>query len=330
MKPRKTHRHLPAKMHLKHGAYYYIDRNKWHPLGKDLPQAMAEYTRRITGRIGTMPALIDKVLAHISPTLAANTVKQYAIAATALKQYFAEFAPEQVKPKHVAAVKADTAHKPNMGNRYLSFLRIVFAHAVEWQIVDSNPCIGIKRHSEKSRQRYLTDAEYNAIWLSASDNLKAIIDIAYLTGQRIGDVLAIKLSDIHPGGIDFHQQKTGEKVTVKMTPALDAAIQAARQLKRPARALTLFCTMRGARPYAYRTVRDMFANAARKAAIADVRLHDLRAKALTDADLEGKDAQTLGGHTNRQQTERYIRRRKGKLADSPELPRTRSKTKTQR
>jgi len=110
-----------------------------------------------------------------------------------------------------------------------------------------------------------------------------------------------------------------------MTPDLDAAVKFARALKRPARALTLFCTMRGARPYAYRTVRDMFARAAERAGVEDARLHDLRAKALTDADLEGKNAQVLGGHANAQQTQRYIRRRRGKIAESPALPRHRSR-----
>lgn len=325
MRPRKKNRHLPAKMYFKHGSYWYVSGGKWTRLGKDLTAAMAEYTRLVTGNPGGMPALIHKVLARISPTLKPNTVKQYTLAAKKLKHALAEFSPDQVKPRHVAAIKADMAATPNMANRCLSVLRIVFSHAVEWQMVDVNPCIGIMRHTEGARDRYLTDAEYNAIYMAGSDNLKAIMDIAYLTAQRIGDVLAIRLADIHEAGIDFHQQKTRERVTIKMTPELDAAVKFAKGLKRPARAMTLFCTMRGARPYAYRTVRDMFFRAAEKAGVADARLHDIRAKSITDALEQGKNPQVLAGHTTPQQTERYIRRRKGKVAESPVLPKNRRK-----
>ena len=61
-----------------------------------------------------------------------------------------------------------------------SYLRLVFDKAVEWQLVDSNPCTGIKRHAEHKRTRYLTHAEFQAIRAEASDNIRAILDITYL------------------------------------------------------------------------------------------------------------------------------------------------------
>src|SRR5690606_230976 len=125
------------------------------------------------------------------------------------KTIFAEFEPHQVLPKHVAAVKMELADTPNMCNRILSFLRIVFNYALEWQEVDSNPCIGISRHQAGRRDRYITDAEFAALLNAASPYIRCILEMCYLTGQRIGDVLAIRLADITEEGVSFVQGKTG-------------------------------------------------------------------------------------------------------------------------
>lgn len=106
--------------------------------------------------------------------VAANTIEQYRSAAERLKDQMAEFEPRDVLPRHVAAIKMHGAATPNMNNRIISFLRMVFAYALEKGLVDSNPCIGIKRHPEKKRDRYLTDGEFNAICAVASDNMRCI------------------------------------------------------------------------------------------------------------------------------------------------------------
>src|SRR5690606_20331182 len=141
-----------------------------------------------------------------------------------------EFAPHQVMPKHVAALKLDMSDTPNMANRVLSFLRVVFSYAVEWQMVDSNPCIGIRRHEEAKRKRYITDAEFEAIRSHAHPRLKIVVDLLYLTGQRVVDVLTIKRADITDQGILFEQQKTKAKLLVRWTPELKEAVKQANEL----------------------------------------------------------------------------------------------------
>lgn len=317
MRPRKNDRHLPKCMYFKHGRYWLVKRGKWHDLGTDMADAMIEYVRRTSKTTGGMDLLIDRVFDHIKPRLAQSTIKQYAQAATRLKDILAEFSPEQVKPRDVAAIKTHFADTPNMANRIISFLRVVFDHALEWQLVDANPCTGIKRHAEAKRTRYLTDAELSAIYNAAGDALKPIIAICYYTGQRISDVLAIHLSDIDDTGIRFTQKKTGAKVLVKMHAGLADAINQAKVLPRPVRGMTLFCTLRGGRPYSYGTVKDMYNRAVEASGVQDATLHDLRAKALTDAKRQGLNPQALGGHTTEAMTLRYIRARDEVVADPP-------------
>lgn len=322
MRPRKHDRHLPACMYFKHGAYWYVKRGVWDRLAKDLPTALAEYSKRIEPRSGGgMADLIDRVLKHIAPTIKPSTYKQYVVAANKLKPIMVEFAPDQVRPRDVAAIKNHMSDTPNMANRVLSFLRIVFNYAVEWQLVEVNPCVGVRRFRETKRDRLITDDEFRAIRSAAKHKATPIVmDLCHLTGQRIGDVLRIRNSDITADGIAFTQQKTGARLVVTMTPELQSVLDHARSVF-PAdqRAATLLYT-RGFRPYSYKTIYDAFCRAAEAAGIEDAAPNDLRAKSLTAADLEGLSAQTLGGHTTDQQTRRYIRHRKPARAHSPKLP----------
>lgn len=317
MRPRKKDRHLPNCVYFKHGRHWYVKGGKWHPLSPNLADALEEYAKLATGPQGGMAELIDRVFAAVKPKLKQSTVDQYELAVRRLKDHLAEFSPEQVRPRDVAAIKNDYTSTPNLGNRIISFLRVVFDYALEWQLVDGNPCIGIKRHEEKKRNRYLTDREFKAIREAASPSGRAIFDIAYYTGQRIGDVLSIRLSDVTDEGIAFMQQKTGQRVLIKMAPELEDAVKAAKALPRPVRGLTLFCTLRGGRKYSYSTVKEMWDRACKNAGVEDAHLHDLRAKAITDAKKQGKNAQALGGHTTEAMTNRYIRARDTIVADPP-------------
>jgi integrase len=90
--------------------------------------------------------------------------------------------------------------------------------------------------------------------------------------------------------------------------------------------MTLF-HIRGRVP-SYKGVRDLFDRAAKAAGVEDAGLHDIRAKALTDARRQGKDAQVLGGHVDPKMTERYIRLRETPEADPPSFSWTKDATKT--
>lgn len=325
MRPRKKDRHLPACMYQKHGAYYLVRKGKWVRLGTDFQASLAEYAMLLDKRsMGGMPKLIDDALEHMrtrtKPALKANTLKQYEAAAERLKETFADFEPREVLQRHVVALKLHMADTPNMSNRVTSVLRAVFTYALEQQIVDSNPCIGVRRHLEHKRDRYITHGEFQAICANSSDNMRVIYEMCYLTGQRIGDVLAIRLADISADGIAFRQEKTNARLLVQMTPDLEDLVARIKTLPRKIRGLTLFCSPRGGKPVHYSSVKDAFAISCKKAGVEDASLHDLRAKSLSDTDDQGNDAQKLGGHTDAKMTQRYLRLRKMTVGLPPKMP----------
>lgn len=318
-RPRKAGRHLPPCVYFKHGAYWLVKKGKWTRLGVDLAESLVAYAETIETKPGSMPDLIERVYAHHCKTLAANTKIQYRQAADRLKVIFKNAHPAQVKSKHVAAVKLATADTPNMSNRITSFLRVVFSYAVEWQEVESNPCTGIRRHAEKTRTRLLSDAEWNAIHEAAGPRLRIIMELQYLTGQRIMDVLKIRRSQVTDDGIEFKQQKTGAKLLVKWSPQLRLTVAAANALSanKPT-ALTLLRGRYNGAPN-YGSVYDQFVIAAKAAQVEDARLNDTRARAATTADNQGKDAQALLGHTSPEMTRRYLRDRATAEVRSPNI-----------
>lgn len=313
---RQRDKHLPPCVYFKHGAYYLVKAGKWERLGTEMSEALAEYGRRMETPKGGMAELIEKVYREHAPKVAPNTAKQYRLAADSLKAIFAEFSPEQVKGKHVAAIKTAGAKTPNMTNRKLSFLRVVFGYALEWQLVESNPCVGVKRSAEEQRKRYLTDAEWQAIHDKAGPRLKAIMRLQYLTGQRIGDVLSIRRSQLTDAGIEFKQQKTDTKLTVKWSQDLRAAVAEALALHRGVPALTLFIGRNGKAPD-YRSILLQWHEARVAAGVDDARPNDQRAKSLTDAKKQGKDPTALAGHTKAAMTDRYLRGMESPEVDGP-------------
>ena len=313
-RPRKRDKDLPACVYRKHGAFWYVKNGRWTRLGDNLVRALEAYARLVTvPSSGGMVALIDAAMIEMRRSIKPTTAKQYEVAARKLKTMLVEFEPHQVTSRHVAQIKVRLAASPNMANRCMSVLRQVFAYALENQLVNSNPVIGVARYEERKRDRYLTDAEFAAIYAQALPRLQVIMDLCYLTGQRISDVLAIRQSDLTDAGISFRQGKTDEKLTVRWTPELRAVVERAKGLRGNIVAMTLLHNRRGKRPD-YSTVKIQWSAACAKAGVVDAHLHDLRAKSLTDAKRQGKDATALAGHRSASMTARYIR-----LRESPEV-----------
>jgi integrase len=318
VRPRKKDRHLPPCVYFKHGKHWYVKAGKWADLGPGLEEAMAAYARLVAAPTQRgMPDLIDRAMPILGRKWAKNTKRQMDQAAKILKRKLAEFEPSQVKPKHCAAIKQSMAETPNMANRVMSLLRQVFSQAVEWQEIDSNPCIGIDRLPEAKRKRLLTPSEWESIYSHAGPRLQVIMRVAFLTGQRIGDVLDIRRSQIGDDGISFKAQKTGKLLLVKWSPELHNAVRDALALhKLPA--MTLFLGRKGKAPD-YRSVHLQWAKACKAAEIGDARPNDSRAMSATATDAQGKNAQAILGHSSKTMTERYLRDRKATEVEGPSI-----------
>lgn len=316
MRPRKKDKHLPPCVYYRSGAFYLVRRGKWQRLGADLSTALAEYGRRLEAPKGGMAALIEEALPIITKNVAKSTADQYAVAARKLSGMLAEFAPEQVQQRHVAQIRRSLDSTPNMANRCLTVLRLVFSYAVEQQVIDNNPATGIKRLEEAKRERLIARDEYTRIYNAAPPRLQVIMDLLYLTGQRVMDVVKIRRNDITEAGIYFRQGKTGARLLVAWSPELRAVVERAKGLCGNVKALTLLHNRRGKAPD-YKTVYEQWTAACSRAGVPDADMRDLRAMSGTATEEQGKNPTALLGHTSPTMTKRYLRSKKVPTVEGP-------------
>lgn len=315
---------MHPRMHWKHGGYYHVKLNKWRKLSSDYYSALRQYAQ-IESSSDEWLNLVGQVFdryehRHKQGELAANTIKQYRAIRPRIEHGFGEFAVGQITTSDVTTFLLLHENTPNMGNRMLSVLKTVFDRGVALGWCPANPARGVRRNDERKRTRYLADDEYRRIRIAASPVMRVVMDLCYLTGQRIGDVLSIRHADISPDGIAFRQQKTGQRMLVRMTPDLESAVRDAKRLHK-VMALWLVHPVGKSTPYSYKSIQDAWSRACDKARVNDANIHDIRAKSLTDADRAGLDATVLAGHTSKAMTERYLRERKTKVADGPSMTR---------
>lgn len=299
-------------MHLKSGTYYYVTTalpRKWISLGKDINEARKKWADLEAGADTSdrLATLIDRWMeSEAFSELSANTQKMYRSVARQLKVAFDDMTVAEVKPKHIAQWLDEHGSKV-MANTGKSVLTTVLQLAVRRGLIEHNPARDIENIAVKRRRRYITDAEYLAIRSHASAPLAAAMDLSYVTGARIGDILAIKLRDISDEGLTIRQEKTDQLQLFRRNAALDQAIENARKIKRTVRGLHyLLCTESG-RKYQYAQMNTWWIEARTAAGIPDVKFHDIRGKSATDAKRLGQDYQALLGHTTKAMSDSYIK-----------------------
>ena len=205
--------------------------------------------------------------------------------------------------------------RPVQRNRVLALLSRIFtvAEAWEWRPQRSNPARGVERAVEQARDRTLAPGEFAALAAALAEradlNPAAIsaIRLAAVTGLRIGEVLAMRWTDIEfeTGRLTLPETKTGRRVHDLPGAALDLLAGCARVHGNP----WVFASGASA-AVTYRTVRQHFAAAARAAGLEDVRIHDLRRSYMTAAAAAGVGTHVLRdllGHRSAVMADRYVR-----------------------
>ena len=216
---------------------------------------------------------------------------------------------------------------------------------VPFRDAGTNPVDSIKTMPTPARTRYPTDSEVRRIKVAAhygkdgkptrmGPTIAAIIDLAYLTGQRVSDVLDLRWSKqqalgkdglvaapyIADEGIYFKPSKTaastGAKVLIEWTPRLRAVVERIKAIGR--RNITYVITNQTAQRYPYGSFKSPWQRALKRSGVKDLHFHDLRAKALTDKEeTHGmRDANRMGTHSTEGQTADYVRRRKAQKTEA--------------
>lgn len=92
------------------------------------------------------------------------------------------------------------SHGIYAANRVLALLSTMFNKAGEWGWQGSNPCKGVKKFREESRERFLTEAEMprllRALAEEPQQDFRDFILLDLLTGARRSNILAMRWAEI--------------------------------------------------------------------------------------------------------------------------------------
>lgn len=329
---RTRNRHLPARVYESRGWLFYVDPGgTWHRLGKQWDRAAKdEWIRLTTGRApeGTVSGLLDVFLTHTEALVrqgkrAMRTLDGNLTEAQSLKLVFGRMPYAAVTSKHIKSylnrrTDKDGKPAPVRANREIALLSSAYAWAMGEPCFDVtvNPCYGVRRNPERSRERCPELWELEAVKEKASEAWRAIIDAAYITGQRGQSLRLLRKDQLREDGIDFGVTKRGKHVFVEWDADLRACIARLTAIgdeiaKRTHLTSTHVIVNRHGQPYSAAGWKSNFYKFVR-AALGDkenalqeaFHFHDIRARSATDDELS---AQHRLGHRTRSQTDDYLR-----------------------
>ncbi len=320
-KRRQTNKHLPPRVYIKHSAYWYVTlENKWIRLGKTLAEAMDNWTKMVNPEknILTMNQLINRYMTEIAPTKSSKSYRNNIYNEKSLRVFFGEMKPADVTPVEIYRFLDIRGKKtPIAANREKALLSHIFSMGIRWGIVGDNPCRNVKRIPERPRDRYIDDKEFLAVYKIASPFIRNLMNFALITGQRIGDILKIKHTDMTSEGIRIEQNKTKAKILISWSRQLKRCVHRVKNnYRKNIHPITLFCTQKGA-PVVYEGFSSIWQRTIKKAI--DNKLiqepftfHDIRAKASSDG-VNRQQVSDLLGHADIKITERIYNRKEKKV-----------------
>lgn len=330
-RPRKNNSHLPPRMYLKGKSYWYAAKGGWINLGRELPAARTKWAEleNTNAPAETMAAVIGRYMREIVPEKAASTQASNKLEAATLTKVFGTMKPAEIESSDVYDFMQARAKTSRVrANRERSLLQDIMRHAIMWGHCKDNPVREVKPFKETPRTRYVTDGEFEAVKSVAPPVVAAMMDLARLTGQRLGDLLALRKDAITADGLVITQSKTARKRPVRLcigwTPALRGAVKRLETLERPF-ASTHLVTSQDGTPMTesgwktawHRTMGKALApgkDGAPPVLAERFHFHDLRAKTVTEMKEAGRDARALSGHASDAMVEKVYDRRRVKKA----------------
>ena len=222
-----------------------------------------------------------------------------------------------VERRHVVDLQQSLSAYPVAANRTVKILSHMYRLGEGWGLAPEgrNPCRSIEKFPERSRERFLTDAEFARLGQvldeavasgRSSPTAVAAIRLLMLTGCRKSEVLTLRWTDVdlEAGELRLGEAKTGPRA-VQLPPTAVRLLQALPKRKDspwvfPGRDRDGRFSGDGLN-YVWQIVRA-------RAGLDDVRLHDLRHSFASRALALGETLPVIGkllGHSDIETTARY-------------------------
>lgn len=281
-------RGLPPHIYDKKGVLYFQRRGWPTTRIKSAPgtaEFALEYAALLNGaRLPPIPAgrtfsalVADYERSHRYRKLAPRTARDYDRVLVWARDKFGPLPVDRMQRKDVIRARDANAATLRFANYIIQVLRILFEHAHDIGWVDTNPAKGVALlKSGNAPREPWPDDKIEAFRAHASGHTLLIFELCLGTGQRIGDVLRMRWSDIEGDGVHVVQGKTGARLWVPFTPRLRAVLSAT-----PKIGVTLCAYGRG-RPMSYRAAAARIMEARKQIGAEAHDIHSLRYSAAAE------------------------------------------------
>lgn len=229
-----------------------------------------------------------------------------------------------ILPHEIGAVIGDIAKDhPVAAKRTLTELRDMLNEAMLNGWIERNPAASVRPPRVRVARRRLSLAEFRAIhaWSVANQPpwCARLFMLALVTGQRRGDLLAMRFADVWDGHLHVVQQKTGARLALPCALRLDAvgvsigeAVEACRSYGRGPAADDALLIRKSTGDAPVPASASWRFEVAREGALGQHRgdgapasLHELRSLSEREYRERGVDTRTLLGHTRQEMTDLY-------------------------
>jgi integrase len=162
---------------------------------------------------------------------------------------------------------------------------------------------------KRAKRRRVEMAWVEQVRALASPRMRLAIDFAVMAGQRRGDTLKLKWSDVREDGIYVNQGKTGAELLIEHSADLDAILERAKAMT-PHIPREYLIRKASGRPYSASGFSSNWQRLMAKHVAAGgerFTFHDLRSVSADGADTD-QEAQARLGHASVETTRRFYRR----------------------
>lgn len=216
----------PPGVTAKHGRYYAILRNKWHPLTRidqgdvALLEAYYELTKADPHNMaGVLLSFVKNGMTKLRPP----TRKDYRrIVVMRLIPFCGHLPRNALKSSHVARYldERETHGAAVAGNRERACLSSACNYGMRKGFLDFNPCHGVRRNTERPSKVYVSHEALTAAIDRAPACLQDLLAVAYLTGIRQTDLQLMTPAAVQGARLRFIESKTGKHADYEITPTL--------------------------------------------------------------------------------------------------------------
>lgn len=211
------------------------------------PDFYASYGALVAGRTKratlayTVANLIDDYTASAEfRSRAESTQKNYHIQLAKVRERLGKFGVDAITPSHVQMILDKEGWGAATQNIFAAVIGTIYTWGRKRSKATIEPTRDIGRQKTGQHEPWPGDV-IDAALACEDDRVRLAVHLLYYTGQRIGDVCALRWGNVRAGRINLTQQKTGKVLSIPIHRDLQAELD-----RTPKRGLTILTTGQGA------------------------------------------------------------------------------------